>query len=339
MAVTIREVAKAAGVSITTVSRALNGYSDVNLDTKRKVMETARELGYQPNAVARGLVLKKTNTVGLVVADFSKSRTGHHFMFDILYGIHDQAATLGYDVILITVSPNRKREISYAELCKIRQVDGAILMGIRLDDPYLSEILQSDMPCVMIDMPLVGDLFGSVTSENRLGAKSAVDHLLKLGHRKIGFINGHAQVAVSQERLQGYRQGLEEAGIQFQEKYVYYGNFEQLDGEAGVMELESRDLGITAYFCASDLMALGAVNYLRSSGKHVPEDISVVGFDGIDLAFMTYPSITTVVQDRYGMGVEAVDSLIQILKGEAGKRIVLPARLREGESTALNRIP
>ncbi|UOF92390.1 LacI family transcriptional regulator [Fodinisporobacter ferrooxydans] len=334
MPVTIRDVAKQAGVSITTVSRALNGYPDVSLETKRKIHEIAKELGYQPSTLARGLVMKKTHSVGLVVEDLSKSRKGHHFMFDILCGVHDRANELGYDVILFTVSSAEQRETSYADLCKARQVDGAILMGIRLDDIYLHDILQSDIPCVMLDVPFVGSVYGSVSSENVHGAKSAMRHLCKLGHKKIGFINGHQQAAVSQERFEGYLQALEEAGIAFDARYVYYGNFEQIDGENGVKELESRDPEISAYFCASDLMALGAVNYLRSTGRHVPADVSVVGFDGIDLAFMTYPSLTTVVQDRYEMGKQAANLLVGILNGESGKRIVLPAYLHEGQSTA-----
>jgi LacI family transcriptional regulator len=333
MSVTIRDVAKAAGVSITTVSRAFNGYADVSLETKRKIFAIAKELGYQPSAVARGLVMRKTHTIGLVVEDLGKSRSGHHFMFDILCGVHDRASELGYDMILFSVSSAQQKETSYADLCKARQVDGAILMGIKLDDVYLQDILSSNIPCVMIDVPFVGSLFGSVSSEHMQGAKSAVEHLIRLGHRHIGFINGHQQAAVSQERFEGYRQALEEAGIPFDANYVFYGHFEQADGYRGVMELEKRAPEITAYFCASDLMALGAVNYLRSTGRNVPEDVSVVGFDGIDIAFMTYPSLTTVVQNRYEMGVQAMSLLVGILNGEPGRKIFLPTYLKEGQSS------
>ncbi|WP_018131198.1 LacI family DNA-binding transcriptional regulator [Effusibacillus pohliae] len=328
MGPTIRDVAKAAGVSITTVSRVLNQYADVNPKTRQKVLKVVEKMGYQPNAVARGLVMNRTRTVGLVVSDLTKSRTGHHFMFDVLCGINDRAQELGYDVVLFSTSPTAQRKTTYLEFVRQRRVDGVIMMGIRLDDPYTHEVVEAPIPSVLVDVPLTSSTCSYVTTDNVAGARMATEYLLRLGHRHIGFVNGHQQAAVSQQRLAGYTQALAAAGVPFREEYVYYGNFELVDGANGVQHLKQQHPHISAVFFASDLMALGGMKYIQANGGCVPGDLSIVGFDDIDLASLMQPALTTVRQMRYEMGKSAVDTLLRMLEdGETGKGIVLPPEL------------
>lgn len=332
---TIKDVAKAAGVSITTVSRVLNQYSDVNPKTRVKVLKVVEQLGYRPNSVARSLVMNRTNTVGLVVSDLSRSRNGHHFMFEVLCGINDRVQELGYDLVLFSTSTTAQKKTPYMDFVRQRRVDGVLMMGIRLDDPYTQEVVESSVPSVLIDVPLTSETCSYVSTDNVCGARLAVEHLIGLGHRRIGFVNGHAQAAVSQDRLQGYRMALEAGGLDYNPELVFYGNFEQLDGAAGVAELMERFADLSAVFFASDLMALGALKYMQNQGLRVPEQLSIVGYDDIELAALMQPMITTVRQKRYEMGRSAAEALIRILEqSEKGRGIILPPELVVRETTA-----
>ncbi|MFC4769343.1 LacI family DNA-binding transcriptional regulator [Effusibacillus consociatus] len=331
---TIRDVAKAAGVSITTVSRVLNQYTDVNPKTRQKVLKVVEKMGYQPNSVARSLVMNRTQTVGLVVSDLTKSRSGHHFLFDVLCGINDRAQEMGYDLVLFSTSPTAQKKTTYMDFVRQRRVDGVVMMGIRLDDPYTHEVVEASIPSVLIDVPLTSKTCSYVASDNVAGARIAVEHLLSQGHRHIGFVNGHQQAAVAQERLAGYTQALAGAGVKFISDYVYYGNFEQEDGAQGVQSLKKKHPEISAVFFASDLMAIGAIKYIQSEGGQVPKDLSIVGFDDIALASLMQPALTTVRQMRYEMGKSAVDTLIRMLEnGETGRGVVLPPELIVRETT------
>lgn len=333
MGPTIRDVAKAAGVSVTTVSRVLNRYADVSAKTRQKVLRVIEELGYQPNAVARGLVKKRTRTIGLVVSDLTKSRSGHHFMFDVLIGVNDRAQAYGYDVILFSTSPTAQEKTSYLDFVRQRRVDGVIVMGIRLNDPYTEEIVRSSIPSVLIDVMRTSKTCSYVTTDNIAGARMATEYLLRLGHRHIGMVNGHRQADVSLQRLAGYQQALRDAGLPYRESYVYDGAFEQADGAKGTAELLSRHPEITAIFFASDLMAIGGMHQVESEGKSVPEDLSIVGFDDIDLATLVRPPLTTIRQHRYEMGETAVDTLVRMLdEGDVGRGIVLAPELIVRES-------
>jgi DNA-binding LacI/PurR family transcriptional regulator len=333
MSVTIKDIAKRAGVSITTVSRALNGYPDIHPRTRERVLRIADEMNFRPSAVARSLVMKKSKTIGLIISELTCSSSSHHFIFDIIRGVHDQAALMGYDVILSATSPHKQQEISYMELCTRRQLDGVLLMGVRTDDRYLQEVLDASVPCMLIDVPLVSKTCGHVMVDNVRGARMAVQHLVDLGHRRIGMINGHQQAYVSFDRLKGYRQALEENGLTFDPDQVFDGNFEEDSGIEGVSRLLSRFPDMTALFCASDMMAVGAIRALHQWGKRVPDDVAVVGYDDIDLVRYIQPPLTTIHQPRYQMGTKASELLIHLLSGGKGETVVLEPQLIVREST------
>ncbi|MDN4072434.1 LacI family DNA-binding transcriptional regulator [Fictibacillus terranigra] len=334
---TIKDIAKHAGVSVTTVSRALNGYSDVNEKTRDKIKAVAKELNYSPNLLARSLVMKKTKTIGLLVSGMQIEGSKDNFTYEVLCGINDCAGERGYDLILFSTNTELQQEKTYNQLCQERKVDGVILQGIKTDDPYLREVVESDIPCVLVDIPIESDSVGYVTTDNKEGAKKAVEHLIGLGHRQIGMINGHKQAFVSQERLEGYRLALEEAKLDFKEENVVDGAFSESEAQVQAAELLKKNPKITAIFCASDLMALGTIKAAAGMGKQVPQALSVAGFDDIILASYSSPTLTTIAQDRYQIGYESAILLIQILEGKAGSRKkVLNTNLIKRESTAKN---
>ncbi|MBY0064160.1 MULTISPECIES: LacI family DNA-binding transcriptional regulator [Priestia] len=334
---TIKDIARVAGVSVTTVSRALNGYSDVNEKTRQKIAAVARELNYSPNTLARGLVMQKSKTIGLLVSGISRESVKDNFTFEVLCGVNERASTLGYDLILFNTNTMMQREKTYTQLCRERRVDGAIIQGIKKEDPYLKEVVESDIPCVLVDIPVHSNSVGYVTTDNALGAKKAVEHLAGLGHQHIGMINGHEDAFVSQERLNGYREALKECGLSFRSEWVVSGNFEEKKAEKAACELLNRHKEVTAIFCASDLMALGALKACKELGLDVPKDISIVGYDNIVLASYSSPNLTTVGQEVYQIGYEAADLLIEMLEGkETNMERYLDTKLIIRESTAKN---
>lgn len=319
---TIKEVAQYAGVSITTVSRALNGYDDVNEDTRKKIEKVARELGYSPNFAARSLVVKKTRTLGLLLSEITRSSARDNFAFEVLCGMNDRAGELDYDLVLFSTTSKKQTSKSYKALCKERGIDGVIIMGIRMDDPYLQEVIKSPIPCVLIDIPLEGENLGFVTSDNVRGAKQATSYFIERGHRTIGMINGHSKADVSMKRLQGYRDALADANIPFQETLVVESDFTEKGATEATYKLLINHPDLSAIFCASDLMALGAIQALNNLGKRVPENISVIGFDNIVLASYCAPPLTTVNQNMYNMGYSATQMLVDMLEGRKINRKV-----------------
>ncbi|SFF67411.1 transcriptional regulator, LacI family [Halobacillus alkaliphilus] len=320
---TIKDIAKAAGVSITTVSRALNGYSDVSIKTKQRIHDIAKELEYSPNALARSLVMKKTKTIGLLVSGLNRSGSKDHIVMDVLTGIHEYCGEYEYDIVLFSTSTSRQGEKTYTQLCRERRVDGVIVQGIKKDDPYLIEILNSDIPCVLVDVPAEGEKVGFVTTDNVEGAMKAIDHLVSLGHDKIAMVNGHDQAFVSQERLKGFKLGLENLEKTFHPRLVVNGDYDEAISEEKAFQLLQHHPEITAVFCASDLMAFGVMRAARRHGLRVPEDLSIVGYDDIALASYVSPPLTTIAQDTFEMGYAAARLLVGILEETEVERICM----------------
>ncbi|RJX41261.1 LacI family transcriptional regulator [Paenibacillus pinisoli] len=330
---TIKDIAKAAGVSVTTVSRALNGYDDVNERTRQKIKTIADQMGYSPNMAARYLISKKTNTLGLLLSNVTRDSSKDNIAFEVLCGINDRSGELDYDLVLFSTTPQKQTTKSYKTLCQERGVDGVIIMGMRLDDPYLKEIVTSNIPCVLIDIQLEGPNVGYVTSDNTSGSVAAVKHLLDSGHRHIAMINGHAQADVSILRLEGYKQALAEQGIPFDESLVVNGRFSEQGGKEAASRILTSNPEVTAIFCASDLMAIGAIQGIKEMGKSVPGDVSVIGFDNIDLASYYSPALTTVHQHKYELGYHSAQVLIDMLENkEATHHVMLPTELIQRDS-------
>jgi DNA-binding LacI/PurR family transcriptional regulator len=327
---TLKDIAVRAKVSITAVSRALNGYDDIGEETRNRIIEIAKELNYQPNFTARSLVTQRSGVMGLFVLGRVRGEGfSHPFSGQIITGILDELTSRGYDLMVFSATrPPAEGEPSYVDLCRRRSVEGAFFMGLRLDDPWLPLLKSSPFPIAVLDMALMGRNTHSIGIDNVAGAYDAVRHLVDLGHARIGFINGYDEAMVSHERLQGYKAALLDRGLDYDASLVASGDFTAEGAERALRELVQRSNDITAVFCASDLMATGAMKAASDLGLSVPQDLSIVGFDDIDLASVTSPPLTTVSQPRYELGETAGRVLVDACSGlKPPSRVLLKATL------------
>ena len=312
----IKEIAAETGVSITTVSKVLNNYSDVSENTKAKVREVAQRLGYTPNMAARNLALGRSNIIGLVLSDIRETDSNGNIIFRILVGAKNLCTEKDYELLIILTDVKKQYTKRLSQLCKERQISGVVVYGLKPGDPYFQEITESELPCIAIDIKMKGNNLSTVTTDNTAAVKDVIALLSSKGHGHIGFINGLKDVAVSVDRENGYRTAMSELGLEVKEDYIKYADYYEDKACEKTLELIRENHEITAIFCASDLMAMGALRAVQSLKRKVPEDIAVVGFDGIQLSEYSNPKLTTVVQDFKGMGKAAADTLIKMLEGE-----------------------
>ena len=258
---TIRELARLSGVSVGTVSRALNGYTDVRPETRARIVRLARELDYTPAAAARTLVTQRSHVIGV----FLETGEGHPdlqhpFFLEVLVGLKDRIGAVGYDLLLFASERpgNGYGDHSYLKRCRHHNVDGAVLMGVDAEDEELRRLLRSELPCVGVDVELAGTCTGYVMSDNSEGADLAVRHLYELGHRRIATITGLMDKKPGVDRLRGYRDELPaRSGSAIRDEYVAYGDFYFETGHVAARRLLALDEPPTAIFAASDMMALG----------------------------------------------------------------------------------
>lgn len=313
MATTLRDVARKSGFSVTTVSRALNGYSDVNATTREIIEKVAKQLHYYPNRMAQQLVTKKANVIGLYSLD--RETFQNQFITLMISGMMDEATKHDFNLLLFaTLRLATAQEV--VNQCTHRGLGGAVISGLRMNEPLIADLPKMNFPTVLIDVPLKGPRATYVSVDNALGAVQAVDHLASLGHKSIGFINGHGDAWVSQQRLLGYRQGLMQNDLIIEPAYIYEGDFSKESGRRGAEHLLSNHPAITALFVASDLMAAGAIERLQTMGLEVPGKVSVVGFDDQDLCTHVSPSLSTIRQDTYTFGRKAAQELIAMIGDE-----------------------
>lgn len=329
----IKEIAAQAGVSITTVSKVLNNYPDVSENTKERVREVAERLGYTPNMAARNLALGRSNIIGLVLSEIRETDSNGNIIFRILIGAKNLCTEKDYELLIINTDVKKQHTKKLAQLCKERQISGVIMYGLKPGDPYFQEIAETELPCIAIDIKMKGKNFSTVTTDNTAAVKEVISYLHSKGHMHIGFINGLKEAAVSVYRENGYRAAMNELGLEVKEGYIRYADYYEELAYEKTLEIIRENNEITALFCASDLMALGALRAIKSLKWKVPEDIALVGFDGIQLSEYSNPRLTTVVQDFKGMGRTAADNLIKMLKGEAvDETSYVPYFLRKRES-------
>ncbi|GIP21943.1 LacI family DNA-binding transcriptional regulator [Paenibacillus sp. J22TS3] len=334
--VSIKDVAKRANVSISAVSKTLNGYTDVSEATRRKVMQAAQELNYFPNMLAKNLKHKVTKTIALIISNFEQTNGKDGVLFQIMSGIYGAANHYQYEVVIYTRSLSEQQDKSYWQFCKEHKIAGVVISGLRTTDPYFQELVNSDIPCVVIDAEIVGPHAGSVITDNVNAAREAVKFLIGKGHRRIGMMNGHKFATVSIQRQQGYREALENAGIEYDPKIVIEADYaEELAYEATEDYLKANP-HLTAVFIASDLMAIAFMSRCRELGIRIPEDLSVMGFDDIILSSYTTPRLSTVRQDFYGSAYSAFEQVIHMLeKNEPGYQKILPFEVVDRESVKM----
>lgn len=332
--VTISQVAKRAGVSSTTVSHVINETRFVSSAVRERVQQAMDELGYQPNALARSLRRGETHTLGLILPDSSNP-----FFAEVTQNVEVAAFDQGYNVILCNAEGSPAKERLYLDVLQKRQVDGLILLSTGEDGESLSQSLRRDIPIVLVDRDLPTADADVVLADNRSGAFLATSHLLQLGHRRIGCISGPSHITPSARRVSGYIDALADSGIAFSDTLVVRGDFHPESGRVGAHVLLGRPDRPTAIFACNDLMAIGVVRAASERGINVPTDLSVVGFDDIQLASYITPSLTTVVQPKAEMARTAVQLLVERMtdRSLSARRRVLSPMLVVRESSQVLR--
>lgn len=310
---TIYDIARMAGVSTATVSKVLNGRSDVGKRTIEKVKRIIEESGYQPNSIARGLATKKSNTVGVFFQDHLNTGFRHHFLQDILASFKDVIGENGYDLIFFANNHPENQVETFEARAKNRNVDGLLLLGVPRTDPNLIGIAQSGIPCMSIDLDLIGSKANYICSDNVGGAMMAIDHLVEMGHSKIAFISDVFVTKPGSDRLIGFKKAMEKHKLPILSKWILPGDFSEKGGYRSVKQLlESADLP-TAIFCAGDMMAIGAMQAIRERGLKIGEDVSLIGFDDITLLKYVTPRLTTIRQKKEIMGQLAAKELLKLM--------------------------
>lgn len=330
MRATIDDVARIANVSTATVSRALARPELVSEETRRRVMEVVESTGYRPNALARALRTRAAQAVIVLVPDF-----GNPFYTEIVRGMERRASASDYAVLMGNTESDPERERSYMRLLLDRRADGLLLLSGRLPEGCPAEG-PARPPIVFVSEDLPGSEVPLVRIDNPAAAEMAVRYLIDLGHRRIGHVAGPPGRILSPERHAGYRQALEAVQIPYDPALVVTADFTFKGGRAAARRLLDLPEPPTALFCANDESAMGALRAARDKGLRVPEDLSVIGFDDIQLAEITDPPLTTVRQPRAEMGAKAMDVLIRTIEGEAlsGLDIVMPVELVVRGSTS-----
>ncbi|WP_119674849.1 LacI family DNA-binding transcriptional regulator [Deinococcus sp. RM] len=333
--VTIRDIAREAGVSISTVSRALNGQVPVAPDKRQRVLDATRRLGYEPNAAAQGLVRGRTMTVGVLTQDIASP-----FYSEVSRGIDAGLAGSGYQPIFVNGHWEIQDEAAAITALTRRQVDAVIVLGGRLDARQLRD-LHARVPLVVVGRQVPGLDDACLSVDNVQGAFLATTHLLQLGHRRIAHVAGIPSQRDAVDRLEGYRLALAEAGVPFDPALVFEGNFNEASGIQAVEHWLGRAAHFSAVFAANDQMAYGVGLGLYRRGMRVPEDVSLVGFDDLPASQFTLPPLTTVHHPAREMGELAARHLLARLNdpGAPAELPQLPITLSVRESVRFARSP
>lgn len=326
---TLKDVARKAGVSVATAARALGGYGYASARARERVLRVARQLDYTPNALARGMVKKRTHAIGVIVSD-----NANPFFAAVVRGIEDVVRRQGYAVILCNADEDPAKEDLYLRILREKQVDGLLLAPSGRASPHLRRWLRNGVPMVLVDRRLEGIPADAALVDSLEGARTAVSHLLVLGHRRIGIISGPTRVFTGQERLAGYLAALEAAGVRADPALAREGDFKQESGyrlARAFLEMKRRP---TALFVANNLMTIGAMLALKEANVRIPQEMAIVGFDDMDWASILTPTLTAVAQPAYALGTNAAQLLMQRLENPSrpAQEIVLKTRLVVRES-------
>lgn len=331
MTVTIKDIARRAGVSIATVSRVINESKPVSKELKAKVMKIINETGYKPNALARGLIKKETGLIGIVIPDIANQNFAQ-----LIKGIEGIADENNFDIIVSNSHGVVEKELEILNVFREKQIDGIIFSGVFLTDEHKIFFERYGLPTVTVTQNFSQLNIPSVTINNFQAAYDATTHLIDLGHKSIGMITGPLKdIASGMERYRGYSAALKEYGVEERGDYVKEGDFSLNNGYILMNEILNLCSYPTAIFAASDKMAVGAMNCCFDKGLQVPEDISIVGFDNIELASAVRPALTTIHKDNKKMGATTASLLIKRIKKleDAAWNLHIPYQLVVRKST------
>lgn len=332
--VSMKEIAQRCGVSIATVSKALNGQPDIGEETRERIARMADELGYMTNSAARALKTNRTYNIGILFVDEQSSGLAHEYFSAVLDSLKVEAETQGYDVTFINKNIGR-RASSYLQHCLYRGVDGVIIACVDFTDPQVQELVASELPVVTIDHIFNNCL--AVVSDNVNGMSELVRYAHSMGHRRIAYIHGE-HTAVTENRLTGFYRACDELGLDVPEEYIRESRYHDAEGCARVTrELLRLNPRPTCIFFPDDYSYIGGMNVMNELGLRVPEDISAIGYDGIGLADIVSPKLTTYCQNTAELGRLAAKGLVDLIerpKTTLLDRVIVNGRIRVRSSVA-----
>lgn len=334
--VTIKDISKACGVSPATVSKALNGYSEISRETVELVKRTARELNYLPNAAARLLKTNISHNLGVLFVDDTMSGLTHEYFSRILNSVKEEAEARGYDITFISNNIG-KEKMSFLQHCRYRNCDGVVIASVDFQNPEDLELVKSEVPVVTIDYSF--DNSSSVVSDNEEGCYYLASYMAEQGHRKIAFIHGEGTL-VTQRRLRGFYKAMKDHGIEVPPEYVKEARYHNADAvRRATAELLDLEEPPTAILYPDDFSFIGGQTEIIERGLGIPDDISVCGYDGINLSKILNPKLTTWYQDADRIGRESVRKLVESIEGEgtgAAEQIMVSGKFLAGNSVKKN---
>ncbi len=329
----LKDVARLAGVSTSTVSRAINGNIPVSEETLRRVEKAVRDINYKPNLVARGLRIKSTKLLGLVVPEIQ-----HETFISFIRFTEEAAEAKGYNLIIGSTNSDPDREERFIENLIRRNIDGIIFSRVSDKSHVLKILDETKIPVVIIDRTLEREDIPSVVMDNYSSGRIAAEHLLSLGHERFACITGPLDIAINRDRLAGFTETVHKAGAVLEDKCIYEGNFKFESGKKGIAYFLDTGAQFTALWAQNDYMAMGVLNYLSKHSIPVPEAVSVVGLDNIQQSWMMQPALTTIAQPFRDMCSHAVDIIIDHATNKEDKmgriQIMLQPELIVRETTA-----
>ncbi len=331
--VSLKDIAAECGVSIASVSKALNDHRDIGPETKARIKNVAREMGYVPNAAAKSMKTNRTHNIGVLFMDEANSGLTHDYFANVLDSFKRAVEKEGYDITFISNDRTRPGRASYLEHARYRRFDGVVIACVRYDDPEVMELVAGNIPLVAIDLPYNNTT--TIMSDNVDGMERLVDYVVGKGHRKIAYIHG-ADSSVTKPRLTTFYKKMEDYGIDVPDEYIIEAPYRDVHG-AYEKTLQLLDLNNppTCIFYPDDYATYGGLWAANERGLAVPEDISVVGFDGIKMARHIRPRLTTYRQDTELLGAEAAEQLISLIEKPQATSItrrVIKGELFEGDT-------
>ncbi len=333
--VSMKDISVACGVSVATVSKALNDHKDIGEDTKERIRQVAKEMGYFPNSAAKALKTNRTNNIGVLFVDEAQSGLTHDYFSYVLDSFKRTAEEHGFDITFINCNKTRKNRMSYLEHARYRGFDGVMIACIDFYDSEVIELVRSNIPIVTIDHVFNNQM--AVTSDNVKGIRELLTHVYNKGHRKIAYIHG-ADSAVTKARVSSFYRTAEELGLEIPDEYIKEAAYRSTRGSyEKTCELLDLKNPPTCIFYPDDFASFGGINAINERGLRLQEDISVVGYDGIRIGRHIKPVLTTLKQDTESIGAVAAKSLIRMIehpKTTVIEQIVIEGEVFEGETVA-----
>lgn len=333
--VSMKDISVACGVSVATVSKALNDHEDIGAETKRRIREVAKQMGYFPNSAAKALKTNRTQNLGVLFEEDDHSGLTHDYFACVLDSLKSAAEERGYDITFINSCRTRPNRMSYLEHCRYRGFDGVVIVCVNFRDPEVLELVNSDIPTVTID-----HLFNNtcaIMSDNVKGMRDLLHYIYDMGHRRIAYIHG-VESSVTQRRLASFYKTVAELGLDVPDEYIRQAAYRDTKGAYAetekLLDLKKRP---TCILYPDDFACYGGINAIRERGLRVPEDISVAGFDGIRIARHIEPKLTTLRQDTYQLGRKAAEKVISLIeqpKTTLVEQIVVEGEVYVGNSVA-----